>query len=608
MNSKSFIRYKIHTLSPVIISDRSGDANMINSKSYITGNNVLGVFAGMYINKKISLWNKKFSGGGINNFNNINSINSTNTINNDININININNNIDNINSYDIYNIKEFHKDNIFFDWFINEKLIFTNAYVSDGYYDYFIPPASIMYDKHNETVAFELLDESADKNSSITFKKLNGFISINNDSIKKLHVKKSLSFHHARDKKTGTAKKGDIFNYESISEDQTFKGNIIGEKELLDDFVKMFGTKFPAYIGKSKNSQYGKVEIELEPPRPLENWGCCPEIKESGIYSDDYDDDDDSMVLTLLSDTIIYNENGFSTVNIDDFEKYLNKKLKDLLRSLNSNSNSNGNVTGYTGYTDLKVERAFVQNGRAEEFVGIWKLKNQSENVFSAGSCFMLKGLSTKYRHHEMLKKLCVKGIGEKAYEGFGRAVCAWQKKIESYRILKETSENERVKTTKPERECPAFVANLVKDIVKDNLLTEIKEEAMDNAHLFKNIPSKSLMGKLQLLVRADITGFRGKLDIIVGDNRQDKQQKKPAKIQLENSHNDKKNMLDFIKGLTDDKDDKFNIERLKNKNSGLFENLDEFIDSLKKDINFINNLKRMYFSTFFNFLRKSK
>ena len=562
MNSKSFIRYKINTLSPIIISDRSGDANMINSKSYISGNNVLGIFANkyIYINKNKSSENKE---------------------------------NINNINN------KEFHNDDLFYDWFLNEKLLFTNGYISDEEETYFAPPISIKSDKYNESNIFDLFYDE-DEASLKTLEKIDNFVSINNDSIKKNYVKKSLSFHHARDKKTGTAKKGDIFNYESISENQIFKGSIIGREEDLKNFVNMFGTKFITYIGKSKNSQYGKIEIELEYSL-LEKQNYCPEIKTAEICSDD-----DSVVLTLLSDTIIYNENGFSAVNIYDFEKYLNKRLKDLL---SDNNNNNNKVNNVSGYQDLKLTKAFIQKGKSEEFVGIWKLKNQSENVFSAGSCFLLEGLSLKYNHHEMLKKICIEGIGEKTHEGFGRAVCGWQNKIENY-LIKDVNVNkdEKIENKKPECECQDFVANLIKNIIKDNLINVIIGNAMKDASSFKNTPSKSLMGKLQLLVRNDISGFKKKLDIIVGDDKPEK----PAKIQLKNSHNNKKNMLDFIKDLIDydnnNNADKFNIDVLKNKNSGLFENLDEFINDMKNDSNLINNLERVYFSTFFNFIRKNK
>ncbi|MHB1645393.1 MAG: hypothetical protein ACYCSW_02635 [bacterium] len=559
MNSKSFIRYRINTLSPIIISDRSGDANMINSKSYISGNNVLGIFANkyIYINKNKSSENKE---------------------------------NINNINN------KEFHNDDLFYNWFLNEKLLFTNGYISDEEETYFAPPISIKSDKYNEYNIFDLFYDEYEA-SSEALEKIDNFVSINNDLIKKNYVKKSLSFHHARDKKTGTAKKGDIFNYESISENQIFKGSIIGGEEHLKNFVNMFGTKFIAYIGKSKNSQYGKIEIELEYPLLIEKQNYCPEIKTAEICSDD-----DSVVLTLLSDTIIYNENGFSAVNIYDFEKYLNKRLKDLLLDNNNNNNKVNNVSGYQ---DLKLTKAFIQKGKSEEFVGIWKLKNQSENVFSAGSCFLLEGLSLKYNHHEMLKKICIEGIGEKTYEGFGRAVCGWQNKIENYSMAsmaKDAAEDEQIENKKPEYERPDFVTNLIKNIIKDNLMNVIIGEAMEDANSFKNTPSKSLMGKLQLLARNDIIGFREKLDIIVGDKN------KPAKMQLENSDSNNNNMLDFIRDLNNSSSDKFNINRIKNKNSGLFENLDEFINDMKNDSNLINNLKRVYFSTFFNFIRKNK
>ncbi len=593
MSSKSFIRYKINTLSPIIISDRSGDANMINSKSYISGNNVLGIFANKYI-----YLNSSNSSKGKENIadrnNTINIIDSS-------------------INSM---NFKEFHKDDTFFDWFLNVQLLFTNGYISDDEETYFNSPLSIKSDKYNKSNAYDLLsDEAQVVPPAKPLEKINNFVSIDKESklIKKNYVKKSLSFHHARDKETGTAKKGDIFNYESVSENQIFKGAIIGEKDSLKSFIDMFSGKFIAYIGKSKNSQYGKVEIELENalyPLSSEEQYFSPEIQTAEI-----ENDDDSTILTLLSDTIVYNENGFSTVNVYELERYINKRLKDLSFS-NSNSSSKNNETGgdTIEYQGIKLTKSFIQKGRAEEFIGIWKLKNQSENVFSAGSCFLLEGLSSKYNHQETLKKICIEGIGEKTYEGFGRAVCGWQSNSAYSYSIKDADDCDTKENKKPEIECPKLAAELIKDIIKDNLINEIRGEAMKEAKSFnKMIPSKSLMGKLQLLARADITGFSEKLDIITGDNNPVKQQKKPAKRQLENSNNGKTNMLDFIKSNIVDShnssnSDKFNINGIKNKNSGLFENLDEFINDMKNDGDLINNLKKVYFSTFFNFIRKNK
>ncbi len=103
------------------------------------------------------------------------------------------------------------------------------------------------------------------------------------------------MNFHHARDREKGRPREGMIFTYEAIAKDQTFQGEIRGKFEDLNAFIEVCKSdKFEwiAYIGRSKNAQYGQVKIELSERviKPEVTIQIQPQIS-----------------LTLLSDAIVY-------------------------------------------------------------------------------------------------------------------------------------------------------------------------------------------------------------------------------------------------------------------------------------------------------------
>ncbi len=476
------IRYRITTINPLIISSKRGDANMINTKSYIPGSSILGLLASLYIkNGKLKLA----------------------------------------------------HKDTNFYNWFLQGNLAFTNAYITDDKHKYFPTPQSIKSEKYADNSIYDLMFEDVDKHT----KSDEPFIDIKDADIYGKQVKNSISFHHAIEDES--SKDGAIFNYESISEDQTFEGNIIGTDEDITEFYKTFNKDSIAYIGLSKNSQYGKTRMELMDIINYESE--IPREIESG---------DTDIVMTLLSDAIIYNENGFSTANTEDLEKMLG----------------------------VKIEESFIRKDRAEQFVGVWGLKKQSETVLSAGSCFKLKELPVNY------EELQLHGIGEKTNEGFGRVVFGWQDSKVEYHKMVESEEPD-----KPKGEIPEIVKNIVRGIIEKRLKDMVVSRAMQDANLFEKLPTKSLCGKLQSLTN-DIDKFQDNLKKVVKNE--------PAKIQLEKCNNKKVELKDYLY-----KNDFIDINsRLNN-----IDNLDEFTNPLKNNNSLKQDMKRLYLRTFFNFMRKN-
>jgi len=496
------IRYRITSLSPLLFASNTGDPNMVATLDYIPGTCLRGMLANEYIKrKKIET---------------------------------------------------EAHKDHTFYRWFLKGELKITNAYIvqeKGNKIHRLLPiPLSIQREKGEERLAYDLLlqNEEFDK---LTVG-IGGYGRLEDGAIYIKSVKKSLNFHHARDRERGVSKKGHIFNYESIDEGQTFEGFIIGNSEDLKEFTSIIKGGI-YYLGRSRNNQYGKIKFEI-----ISN---DPEYFESEI--DLKKEQEDKIILTLLSDTIIYNKFGYSTTDIKDFEEELKRKLND---------------------SNIKINKAFIKQTEEEGFISVWKLKTLSEVCFKAGSCFLLEVNDKDII--KRLQELQKTGIGIRTHEGFGRFVIGWQNQNE----LSIYEAKDEIKLDKPAETVPQIVKDLVHNIIKEYLKKYIQTEAIEEAGDFTNLPSKSLLAKLEGSVKKD--DFKNLL----------KNLKKTAKEKLEKCRNKDTDLYEFLMNFS------INIKE-KIRNIVNMENLcNEISYQPEGDQEIQRELEKTYLITFLSTMRK--
>lgn len=499
------LKYRIKTLSPLLVTNNTGDPNMVSTKEYISGTAILGALAGMYIAKN---------------------------------------------------NLTNAHKDPEFNSWFLNGSLKFTNAYIisyneRNQIMNNCPIPISIQKDKDDENAIYDLLYNETDKATKI----IGGFGKMDNGSIYEQKIRKSLNFHHERDPLSGTTKKGIIFNYESIDAGQTFEGAIIGEEGDLNNLFTFFGKIFETNIGRSRSAQYGKISFEFVNNTPEDIPVNTAKEKIS---------------LTLLSDTIIYNKYGFSTTDVTELENELKKRL--------------GNK--------IKIEKSFIKAGEIENFVSVWRLRKPSETCFLKGSCFLLSGINN---NSDKLKELQINGIGKRTQEGFGRVAIGIQTKEK----LTKRDYGEVPDATVP---LPATTKKIAEEAIKGYIKKKIELEALTEYTKFKELPTKSLISKLEMAVKTrdknnitkylinnndDFTNYLNKLRSTAQDN-------------LKKCHNSNNTLLDFLqkKEVKIDNNIMIDIQAICN----------EINFNPATDIDFTNSLYRLYFETFFSAMRKRK
>lgn len=279
------IKIIIKLKSPVLMTDVPGDQNMVESKLYLTGSSLMGIFADKYIKKH----------NGI--------------------------------------------ADDFFYISFLRGGLTFTDAFklIDDkkkGLVPAYILPLSVQKKKHDESgdcieyfLADDESEEKKDKDGMKNkFQSVGGFGSINDGFIKTVEVKSGISFHGAINNGKSD---NDIFNYEWIAPFQTFISYVLGSEDYLKTFLRFLkesaetaydydGEIFlKAYIGRSRTAEYGKIDMIIS------------DIEDISFKSNNDEELDDLCIMTLLSDAIIYNEYGFSTADVNDLAKCLGTSVK---------------------------------------------------------------------------------------------------------------------------------------------------------------------------------------------------------------------------------------------------------------------------------------
>ncbi len=206
-------------------------------------------------------------------------------------------------------------------------------------------------------------------------------------------------SIHTTRDRRAGRAREsGDIYGYDALAPAQTFRAAILCDE---DADAEILHGLFPphARIGGGRTA-YGEVEITPEPPTRGDDW------RELEGVGDEPAIDDDELVVTLLSDTLLRDEHG--TLRPDT----------ELLRTVLERRLGNG--------VALRPRDSFLAAETVGGFNNTWGLPLPQSAAIAMGSVFvyqLARGAATS----QQLLALEWTGIGERRAEGFGRLLVNW-------------------------------------------------------------------------------------------------------------------------------------------------------------------------------------
>ncbi len=374
------VNYTVRLLSPVLLTNSVGDENISLSHDYLPGSSLLGMFASLYIREHLK----------------------------------------------DKEARKKAHGDPFFAQLFLSDRLRFLNGYALDSKSGRTLPaPRSLMAPKaYPDDLTDTLFDKESlpDREAAEKGKKdkpntpSGGFCTLvlgsdKNFTLDSPEIKKAYHFHHQRTNQlAGRNVDGMIFNYEALERDQIFSACLIGDAATLKLFQDKLGGNGQARLGRSKNTEYGLVEIDW---RKFQSAPVCEAPKHEEI-------DEKSFVLTMLSDAILLNRFGHSEAGVSLLKETLAKLL--LKHGLP--------LAG----EQLDIEKYYLQRSATENYVAVWRARKPSMSAFAMGSCFKVVFNPPLDQTQEVqvegaLQHLQSEGLGIRKNEGFGRVAINWQK-----------------------------------------------------------------------------------------------------------------------------------------------------------------------------------
>jgi CRISPR-associated protein Csx10 len=407
----------------------------------------------------------------------------------------------------------------------VNGHCTFSNAFPIENGKTFLPAPIALVREKYHSKKAHNLLGRETKEQT----KGISSFVSISANVVTPLTIKKEIRLHNEINGKTRTTMESKLFNYQSLPANMVFKGYITIKKDDDENKIKpLIENGDNIRMGRSATSEYGKVRFE---------W--INEAKNNELKTDG------KVIMTLLSDAIIFNENGFSSLAVKDISSYLEYS---------------------------HIEQSISRKARIEGFLNIWKLRKPSENVFAAGSSFLLDKLPANSEN------LANYGLGERTHEGYGQVSFSMLNPSIEYLEYREWND--------PKRPKPLVMPPLTNDILIAIIFKRVKEQAiqkaLEDAENTERLLNNHLLGKLSDMSE-DVDSFDKNVKLL----------KDIARKQLEKSHVQNQTLLNHL------------IERATHLETIC--PLTKMIDDKIIDLSlFKSELARLYFEQYFNQLRR--
>ena len=200
------------------------------------------------------------------------------------------------------------------------------------------------------------------------------------------LSVETEISYHHQRprDKSigraTGKEDGSSFYQLASICSGQSFSGYIYANREQAEKIIDAVFGLGKVRMGYGRSSEFGVVDFVLDSVTAIKP-SKQRKVKEA--------------IVTLLSDVILYNENGMLTTDIKVLKKYLEE---------------------IAGVDNFKIEKPYLQFDTIGGFNVTWGARKPIFNVLGKGSTFLIS--SEKEFDINLFSN---QFVGERVSEGYG-------------------------------------------------------------------------------------------------------------------------------------------------------------------------------------------
>jgi len=359
-----------------------------------------------------------------------------------------------------------------FQDIFIKGNVTFSNAYPEDeNGVIYYPAPLSMVKEKDRENYYNIARDQDCKKIKENEIETKGGageFVAIEHDIMESISVETEMEYHHSRpsDKSIGHAREeeGEFFQFSVIKAGRTFQSEITGKFKYLKQIKDILKQQYLFYMGKSGTAQYGKCVVKIKDILPIKKQGSLWEKTES-------------IVLTLVSDTILLNEYGFMVPN----PMLL---IKEMAEKLGVDQNK------------LEIEKKFLKFNRIGGFLSVWKMPKIQQTALKAGSVMIIKNNSDTDLE---LDKIIDHSFGLNTEQGYGQVKINWHGKTDGEIIVKNQPAEIPASPKKGEF---SSLKDFIQSILFKRIELLLKAESVKESQGVGKIPSGSFLGKILLFL----------------------------------------------------------------------------------------------------------
>lgn len=306
-------------------------------------------------------------------------------------------------------------------------------------------------------------------------------------DQIECHEPQRYIGVHNSSEERNVKGKgKSTVYRYEALATGQVFGAVILSENESALQMVHSFIDEREINLGGSRSAGYGLVRCENI--RFEANWR---------EYEPDEEPEEEVIILTLLSDTIVRDSNGQSTTTLDSV----------------------------LGWQHL---RAYWRTRVVGGFNRKWGLPLVQTPALQAGSVFVYPAAQVDL---QALRRLEQQGIGERCAEGFGRIAVNWytQAALHRRRVSKDTPLSPITLSAESRQLAQRMAERRLRAVLEQRLIATVSTLALE-----KPLPSNAQLSRLRLIARRAWRAGKAQviLDHLANLNKAAKEQFQRARI----------------------------------------------------------------------------
>ena len=356
--------------------------------------------------------------------------------------------------------------DEKFINLFLNGKVIYSNAYITekDGKLEYYPAPLSYSKVKNRDKVYHNKMIDVNEENIQLS-NFGDKFVTLTGENYIK-EVLTSENYHHqrAKDLSIGHVSEGKdggaFYQFLSMDQGQYFKTKIRGKGKELNEILKYIKIDEILRVGKSKTAEYGKLRV-------VNN--LKTEIKETEkTYS--------KFAVILTSPLILFDE---SKVQIAKDKNTLINKLKETF-----------------GMENLKVTKAFIGYSEESGFNAIWKMPKEQVVSYASGTTIVFEAESPV-----KLKEKYI--LGERINEGYGQLLIydLADQKDSSLTFKEYKIESEEKKYSEIQKETRKILNKSIKKVINEEILIDALNTVEKNYN--KISINNTTIGRILLMLK---------------------------------------------------------------------------------------------------------